>query len=179
VRALSSSTVDGTQVMRSRGQGRIRKIARVGSYSRFAAVARRRTRAGRENGAGTPTGREVRPTTALGCRPGYRGLSLPGYTVGLRAALVQRLAGPGCILPRTTWYTPLDERGSTTRESAVARRSAGPLLAVSEGVGPVVPAAPEPPPEPPDLEEAEAVSRVQGGDVEAFDLLVRRYMRQA
>ena len=31
----------------------------------------------RENGAGTPTGREVRPTTALECRPGYRGLSLP------------------------------------------------------------------------------------------------------
>ena len=50
---------------------------------------------------------------------------------------------------------------------------------MSEGVGPLVPAAPEPPPEPPDLEEAEAVSRVQGGDVEAFDLLVRRYMRQA
>jgi len=30
----------------------------------------------RENGAGTPTGREVRPAPALGCRPGDRGLSL-------------------------------------------------------------------------------------------------------
>jgi RNA polymerase sigma-70 factor (ECF subfamily) len=39
--------------------------------------------------------------------------------------------------------------------------------------------APEPPPEPPDPHEAAAIVRVQEGDAEAFDLLVRRYMRTA
>lgn len=36
-----------------------------------------------------------------------------------------------------------------------------------------------PAPEPPDPEEAAAIARVQSGDAEAFDLLVRRYMRSA
>jgi len=37
----------------------------------------------------------------------------------------------------------------------------------------------EGPPEPPDPLEAAAISRVQAGDAEAFDLIVRRYMRTA
>jgi RNA polymerase sigma-70 factor, ECF subfamily len=36
-----------------------------------------------------------------------------------------------------------------------------------------------PPPPPPDAEDAAALVRVQGGDTEPFDLLVRRYMRAA
>ena len=49
-----------------------------------------------------------------------------------------------------------------------------PRLAVSDGGGadPVVP-------QPPDAQEAEAIARAQAGDTAAFDLLVRRYMRQA
>ena len=85
------------------------------------------------------------------------------------------LPDPAVYCP-TTWYTPLDARGSTTPESAVARNPVGPRLAVNEGAGPPTPVAPEPTP---DAEEAQALSRVQDGDVEAFDLLVRRYMRQA
>ncbi|MGH7511836.1 MAG: RNA polymerase sigma factor [Gemmatimonadales bacterium] len=46
-------------------------------------------------------------------------------------------------------------------------RSAGPKV-VAEG-----------PPEPPDPVEAAAIARVQAGDAEAFDLIVRRYMRTA
>jgi RNA polymerase sigma-70 factor, ECF subfamily len=49
-------------------------------------------------------------------------------------------------------------------------------LAVSDGPGAAAPVAA---PEPPDAQEAAAVERVQAGDTEAFDLLVRRYMRQA
>ena len=41
------------------------------------------------------------------------------------------------------------------------------------------PAAPAPPPQPPDPQEAAAIVRVQAGDTAAYDLLVRRYMRQA
>jgi RNA polymerase sigma-70 factor (ECF subfamily) len=37
----------------------------------------------------------------------------------------------------------------------------------------------EGPPEPPDPHEAAAIRRVQAGDAEAFDLIVRRYMRTA
>ena len=37
----------------------------------------------------------------------------------------------------------------------------------------------EGPPEPPDPLESAAISRVQAGDAEAFDLIVRRYMRTA
>jgi RNA polymerase sigma-70 factor (ECF subfamily) len=37
----------------------------------------------------------------------------------------------------------------------------------------------EEPPDPPDGPEAAAITRVQAGDTEAFDLLVRRYMRSA
>jgi RNA polymerase sigma-70 factor (ECF subfamily) len=40
-------------------------------------------------------------------------------------------------------------------------------------------AATEGSPEPPDPVEAAAISRVQAGDAEAFDLIVRRYMRTA
>jgi RNA polymerase sigma-70 factor, ECF subfamily len=48
----------------------------------------------------------------------------------------------------------------------------------------VSPESPDPPvareaPEPPDPNEAAAISRVQAGDAEAFDLIVRRYMRPA
>jgi RNA polymerase sigma-70 factor, ECF subfamily len=48
----------------------------------------------------------------------------------------------------------------------------------------VNPGSPDPPvareaPEPPDANEAAAISRVQAGDAEAFDLIVRRYMRPA
>ncbi|MEP6686710.1 MAG: sigma-70 family RNA polymerase sigma factor [Gemmatimonadales bacterium] len=55
-----------------------------------------------------------------------------------------------------------------------------PRLAVSDGADAET-VAPEPPlaPEPPDPEESEAIRRVQAGDTAAFDLLVRRYMRQA
>jgi RNA polymerase sigma-70 factor, ECF subfamily len=49
-----------------------------------------------------------------------------------------------------------------------------PHPAVSDGGG-TDPVAPESP----DAEEAEAIVRVQAGDAAAFDLLVRRYMRQA
>jgi RNA polymerase sigma-70 factor (ECF subfamily) len=48
---------------------------------------------------------------------------------------------------------------------------------VSAGHTATVP-APSPPP-PPDAEEAAALVRVQAGDTEPFDLLVRRYMRSA
>jgi RNA polymerase sigma-70 factor (ECF subfamily) len=41
------------------------------------------------------------------------------------------------------------------------------------------PGRPAPPPDPPDPHEAAVITRVQGGDAEAFDLLVRRYMRTA
>jgi len=51
-------------------------------------------------------------------------------------------------------------------------------LAVSDGPGAAAPVAASAP-EPPDAQEAAAVERVQAGDTEAFDLLVRRYMRQA
>ena len=64
----------------------------------------RRTGGTRENGAGTPTGREVRPTTALGCRPGYRGLLVAMSTAGARSALG---AGPNTGL-RPTVYCPDD-----------------------------------------------------------------------
>jgi RNA polymerase sigma-70 factor, ECF subfamily len=50
-------------------------------------------------------------------------------------------------------------------------------LAVSDGPGAGVPVAASTP-EPPDVEEAAAIERVQAGDTAAFDLLVRRYMRQ-
>jgi RNA polymerase sigma-70 factor, ECF subfamily len=48
----------------------------------------------------------------------------------------------------------------------------------------VSPGSPDPPvarqaPEPPDANETAAISRVQAGDAEAFDLIVRRYMRPA
>jgi RNA polymerase sigma-70 factor, ECF subfamily len=48
----------------------------------------------------------------------------------------------------------------------------------------VSPGSPDPPvarevAEPPDANEAAAISRVQAGDAEAFDLIVRRYMRPA
>ena len=45
--------------------------------------------------------------------------------------------------------------------------------------GEAVAVAASPPPAPPDAEEAAALVRVQGGDTEPFDLLVRRYMRAA
>lgn len=48
----------------------------------------------------------------------------------------------------------------------------------------VSPGSPDPPvarqaPESPDANETDAISRVQAGDAEAFDLIVRRYMRPA
>ena len=51
-------------------------------------------------------------------------------------------------------------------------------MAVSDGPGTAAPVA-APAPEPPDAQEAAAIERVQAGDTAAFDLLVRRYMRQA
>jgi RNA polymerase sigma-70 factor, ECF subfamily len=48
---------------------------------------------------------------------------------------------------------------------------------VSAGQAATVPAPSAPPP--PDAEEAAALVRVQAGDTEPFDLLVRRYMRSA
>ncbi len=69
-------------------------------------------------------------------------------------------------------------QGRDTTDSALARTPSEPRpLAVSQGPGPVRTA--QPPPEPPDPEEAAAVVRAQAGDGEAFDLLVRRYMRTA
>src|SRR5712691_9465776 len=63
---------------------------------------------------------------------------------------------------------------------AAGRLPAGtsaPLLAVSTGEAVTVAASS--PPSPPDAEEAAALVRVQGGETEPFDLLVRRYMRAA
>ena len=69
-------------------------------------------------------------------------------------------------------------QGSDTPDQALARiPSELRLLAVSPG-SPDPPAAREAP-EPPDPSEAAAIRRVQAGDGEAFDLIVRRYMRPA
>jgi RNA polymerase sigma-70 factor (ECF subfamily) len=64
---------------------------------------------------------------------------------------------------------------------AAGRHPAGtsaPRLVVSAGEAAAV-AASQPPPSSPDAEEAAALVRVQRGETEPFDLLVRRYMRAA
>jgi RNA polymerase sigma-70 factor, ECF subfamily len=92
--------------------------------------------------------------------------------------------GPGVAPVATVRKDTYDftlARMPTSGSGPAARRlpagTSAPRLEVSAGEAVTVAAAP--PPAPPDAEEAAALVRVQGGETEPFDLLVRRYMRAA
>src|SRR5947207_14001275 len=68
-------------------------------------------------------------------------------------------------------------RGSGPAAGRLPAVASPPRLAVSSGEAVTV--ADSPPAPPPDADEAAALVRVQHGDTEPFDLLVRRYMRAA
>jgi len=100
---------------------------------------------------------------------------MSGAAPGRRAGVA-----PVTIVRKGTHDSTLARKPTKSSGPAAGRFPAGtsaPRLVVSAGEAVAVAASP--PPAPPDAEEAAALVRVQGGDTEPFDLLVRRYMRAA
>ena len=163
--------------MRSRGQGRSRKIARqdttTDSPGGALAVARRQG----EKAPGPRPGRKACPATTLGAAPATRGIP----------------PTPGRTLERARALGPPAERGGAWGGLYDSVNAAVFQIFAEEGLR-LTPCSPPPvshtalsmidgtadsaqapavPPGVPDARETDAIRRVQAGDTAAFELLVR------